>query len=346
MNEISTWSIGSAGSPPNIQGWTKGVLKTAGINNDESIANALVANADGIAAWDGIVAAGTLGDTKIIVPPTSTGELVVEECLKKYNVSFDPLTNFVYNSSAVGVLDSLSAPDGVDFGGVWAPALYTAIEKWGEESVICNGVDAGVNVIGGIMVSNEADVETAALGIAAYLKGITYFKANPDQAKVYLNEYYVEQGFSPLSPEAMDMEFSRALYDLNEQQMMLEKNGDGVSTLGTWFQETVDFLFENGVIPSQLNAEDYLDDKYMTWIGANETLAMWTMTLEETKPVSPGGGMEETAPVTPGGMDETAPPPGPMPGGDTPPMDVSSGNYQSLAFSIGFVVVLLNYMFI
>lgn len=98
---------------------------------------------------------------------------------------------------------------------------------------------------------------------------------------------------------------------------------------------------------SQLNAEDYLDDKYMTWIGANETLAMWTMTLEETAPVSPGGGMEETAPVSPGGTDETAPPPGPMPGGDTPPMDVSSGNYQSfLAFSIGFVVALLNYMFI
>jgi len=82
VNEISKWSVGNAGSPPNVQGWTQGVLKTVGINNDESSTNALVANAEGIASWASILAAGTLGDTRMTINPNSTGEFVVEECLK------------------------------------------------------------------------------------------------------------------------------------------------------------------------------------------------------------------------------------------------------------------------
>ena len=34
--------------PPNVQGWTEGVLKTYGINNDESRTNVLVANIKGL----------------------------------------------------------------------------------------------------------------------------------------------------------------------------------------------------------------------------------------------------------------------------------------------------------
>ena len=141
------------------------------------------------------------------------------------------------------------------------------------------------------MVSNEADetnTETAALAIAAYLKGITYFQMYREKSKAYLNEFYVEQGFPPLSTEALDIEFSRPLYNLDEQLQMLAKNEGGTSTLGSWFQETVDFMFEAGIIPSRLNAGDYIDDKYMKWIAANETLAKWTMTMEESAPVSPG----------------------------------------------------------
>lgn len=341
VNEISEWSVGIAGSPSNIQGWTQGVLKTVGINNDEPVTNALVANADGIASWVGILAAGTLGDTKITVSPNSTGELVVEECLKKYNVSFDPLVNFDYNSAQVGVLASLSDPDGNNFGSLWAPTLYSAIDTWGPESVICNGHHAGTNVIGGIMVSNEADEEsseTAALGIASYLKGIDYFKRNRAKAKAYLNEFYEEQGLPPLSPEALDLEFSRPLYNLQEQLEMLARNEDSVSIVGMNSQETVDFMFGSGIIPFRLYAEIYIDDKYMKWIAANEALFKWTMTLEESSPVSPG---DADAPVL------SAPNPDAATSRslttEAPP---SSGNYQRLAvpIAIGFVIAVFNYM--
>lgn len=114
VNEIAKWSIGNSGSPPSVQGWTQGVLKTVGINNDESRTNALVANTKGIAAWVDIVSAGTLGDTKMTIAPNSTGEMVVEECLKKYNVSFDSLTNCVYTSTQENIFASLSDPDGND----------------------------------------------------------------------------------------------------------------------------------------------------------------------------------------------------------------------------------------
>jgi hypothetical protein len=141
------------------------------------------------------------------------------------------------------------------------------------------------------MVSNEADetnTETAVLGIAAWLKGITYFKdpVYRDQAKVYLNQFYEEQGFPPLTPEALHIEFSRPLYNLDEQLQMMAKNENGVSTLGSWFQDIVIFMYEGGIIPSLLNAENYMEDKYMKWIAANETLAKWTMTLEESNPTS------------------------------------------------------------
>jgi len=325
VNEISKWSLGSAGSPPNIQGWKEGVLRTVGITNDESATSALVANADGIASWASIVAAGTLGeDTKITVSPYSTGEMVVEKCLKKYNVSFDPLINFDYNSTQAGVLASLSDPYGNNFGSLWAPTLYSAVETWGPESVICSGIDAGANVIGGIMVpneTNEENTETAALAIAAYLKGIEFFKRNPVQAKAYLNEFYEEQGLPPLSPESLDLEFSRPLYNLQEQLDMLAKNEESLSTLGMYSQETIDFMFGSGIIPLRLDAEIYIDDRYMKWIAANETLFEWTMTLEES------------APVYPGDAGAAAPIP-------------SAPNYRRLAVPIVLVIAVLNYMFI
>lgn len=112
MKDASSWDIGIAGGPPQVQGWTESVLKTVGINNDESLTNALVANGRGMAAWSDIVSAGTLGDTKITVSPNSTAEFVVEECLKMHNISFDPIINFVNDSTQKGVAASLSDPDG------------------------------------------------------------------------------------------------------------------------------------------------------------------------------------------------------------------------------------------
>jgi len=87
----------------------------------------------------------------------------------------------------------------------------------------------------------------------------------------------------------------------------------------------------------------------MKWIAANETLAKWTMTMEESAPVSPG-----------------IPPPAPSPGASepevaptlvvdsepeastpTPPTTEapSSGNKVFLVAPIGFAVAVLNYMF-
>lgn len=361
VDDVDKWLVGIAGGPPNAYGWSKDVVKTYGINNDESTVNALVANEAGIAEWANIVAAGTLGDTKIAVNPVSTGEKAVEECLKKYNVSFDPSTNFVYDSSNQWVLDQLSAPNGTgtNFGGLWAPSLYSAIKKWGMESMICNGKEAGVQIVGGFMVNNDAEgdmsqFELAAKGIAAHLKGITYFKdpVYRDQAKAYLNEFYVENGFDALSPEALDIEFSRPLYDLVEQQQMLAKNEEGVSILGTIFQDTVDFMVEGGILSTTLNAEDYLPETIMNWIASDMTLNMWTMTTEESAPVSsdppaPAPATDAPAPVP----DATNDPPNPVspptesiPASD-PTNPPSGGSLAALAVPFGVGIFVLNYMF-
>lgn len=333
------WSIGNTGGVPNINpGVTTGVLKTVGINNDESKTNALVANPKGLEAWAGILEAGTLGDTKISLTGNSTAEFVVEKCLEKYNVSFDPAANFVYDGDQISIFESLSNPDEA-FGALWAPELYSAVNMWGMESIVCNGDEAGARVIGTVIASNaneasETTFETAALGIAAYLKGVTFFKENPEQAKEYLNEFYVEYGYAALSPEALDIEFSRPLYNLEEQLEMMAKNENNVSTLGSWLQETVNFMLEGGMIDSPLNAEDFIDDKYMQWIAANETLAKWTMRLESVE--------ETSAPVSPPATTPQPTPPLPAPTATTEAP--SSGNMVFLAYWGGFAAAVLNYM--
>ena len=344
MKDIDTWTIGNTGSFPTINpGWTTGVLKTIGIDNEQSVTNALVANPKGQAAWDSIKEAGTLGDFKIMLAAKSTGELVVEKCLEKYNVSFDPATNFVYDSDQMSIFESLSSPDdnGIDFAGLWAPKLYSAVNMWGEESIVCNGDEAGARVIGTVVASNANDAdetafETAALGIAAYLKGVTFFKENPEQAKEYLNEFYVENGFAALSPEALDIEFSRPLYNLEEQLQMMAKNENNVSTLGSWLQETVNFMLDGGIIDSPLNAEDFIDDKYMQWIAANETLAKWTMW--SSVPVTPPA----TSPPATTLPQPATPPPAPTATDSPTP---SSGNMAFFALG-GFTATFLNCMFI
>ena len=342
MGDIDTkWSIGNTGGVPNINpGWTTGVLKTVGINNDESLTNALVANPKGQAAWESIKEAGTLGDTKIMLAGNSTGELVVEKCLEKYNVSFDPATNFVYDSDQQSIFESLSSQDdnGLDFAGLWAPKVYSAVSMWGKESIVCNGEEAGARVIGTVVASNaneasETAFETAALGIAAYLKGVTFFKENPEQAKEYLNEFYVENGYAALSPDALDIEFSRPLYNLEEQLQMMAKDENNVSTLGSWLQETVNFMLESGIIDSSLNAEDFIDDKYMQWIAANETLAKWTMQLESE---------ETSVPVNP---PATTSQPTPLPAPTAATEAPSRGNMVFLAYWGGIAAAVLNYMF-
>ena len=345
MRDIDTWSIGNTGSFPTINpGWTTGVLKTIGIDNEQSVTNALVANPKGQAAWESIKEAGTLGDAKIMLAGNSTAEFVVEKCLEKYNVSFDPATNFVYDGDQMSIFESLSSPDdnGLDFGALWAPKLYSAVSMWGKESIVCNGDEAGARVIGTVVASNaneasETTFETAALGIAAYLKGVTFFKENPEQAKEYLNEFYVENGYTALSPEALDIEFSRPLYNLEEQLQMMAKNENNVSTLGSWLQETVNFMLDGGMIDSPLNAEDFIDDKYMQWIAANETLAKWTMRLESEEtsvPMNPPA----TTTILP---QPASPPPAPTATDSPTP---SSGNMAFFAWGV-FAATVMNCMF-
>ena len=172
------------------------------------------------------------------------------------------------------------------------------------------------------------------------MKGITYFKdpVYRDQAKAYLNEFYVENGFDALSPEALEIEFSRPLYDLVEQQEMLAKNEEGVSTLGTIFQGTVDFMVEGGILSTTLNAEDYLSETIMNWIASDMTLKMWTMTTEESAPVS-------SAPPAPAPATE-APAPVPVATTDSPTTSPpSSGSLTALAVPFGVGIFVLNYMF-
>lgn len=101
---------------------------------------------------------------------------------------------------------------------------------------------------------NEANeiFETAALGlgITAQLKGVTLFKDNPENAKELLNKFYVEEGHAALSPETLDMEFSRPLFNLEEQLEVMAKNKNKVSTLGSWFQDAVNFMHDDGAIAS------------------------------------------------------------------------------------------------
>jgi ABC-type nitrate/sulfonate/bicarbonate transport system substrate-binding protein len=182
-----------------------------GICFDQSAINQLVATKEGVEAWppesfDGI---------KIATSPNSTGDYVVQACLREFKFNITAI-EYIY-AQQDGVIEALepgietmsngtnvTAPPAAMYGGLWAPNTYAFLEKNPGSKTLCSGATVYKTVTGGFMVREEFaktrpdDVNKI---IAAWLRGIAFVKNESNREEVYghMEEFYTENGTSTLS---------------------------------------------------------------------------------------------------------------------------------------------------
>lgn len=259
------WDIGAAGSVPNILGAFNNEIETIAISNDESATNALAATAEGVAMYP-----PTNLTNSIAVTPNSTGHYAVEACLA--NASID-VTQVQFDfGQQVQVLDGL-ASGAVEYGGLWAPNLYTFLDAANGSQIVCSGKTVGAVVPGGIMVRKafaDLNTNTVLKTLAAWLRGIAYIKDPNNRANVVfmLNEFYLSFNVT-LSDMWLHYEIdNRPLFDIDQQvDLFTPPVGGNTSTVERWYTGIADFLQAAGVISSPPPpAAEYLPAKYLLLI--------------------------------------------------------------------------------
>jgi ABC-type nitrate/sulfonate/bicarbonate transport system substrate-binding protein len=104
-----------------------------------------------------------------------------------------------------------------------------------------------------------------------YLRGWSWAKANPEEARRLGLDFY-KQGGLEVSSRALDQEFAlRPTFGLDEQLKLMARN-EKASTVDAWFNEIGKFIAEVGTIPSTPEARTYLSDEYLKRVAADPKL--------------------------------------------------------------------------
>ena len=84
---------------------------------------------------------------KILLTTNSTVDYAIQSCLKKWGLAKSDVQ--MVNMGQAQIISALTSGNG-DFGGLWAPNMYTYDEK-GAGKVVCSGKDAGAIVPGSLV---------------------------------------------------------------------------------------------------------------------------------------------------------------------------------------------------
>jgi NitT/TauT family transport system substrate-binding protein len=176
------------------------------------------------------------------------------------------------NLGQAQIITALTSNNG-DIAGVWAPNTYT-LEDQANAKYLCSGADANAVVPGALVV--RADFakdhpEDVAKFLAVFLRGWSWAKANPAEARTLALDFY-KQGGLEVTPRAMDQEFAlRPVFSLDEQLKIMSR-ADGASTVDGWFSEIGKFLTEVGTIPSSPDPKEYIKDEFLKRVAADPKL--------------------------------------------------------------------------
>ncbi|NBO87697.1 MAG: nitrate ABC transporter substrate-binding protein, partial [Burkholderiaceae bacterium] len=185
-----SWDVGGTGSVPAVLGHVRFGIKTIGLSNDESAGNALVATPKGADLF--AKNPQSLKGQTIVLTANSTGDYAVQSCLKKYGLAKSDVT--IKNMGQAEIISAMSSGN-ADFGGLWAPNIYTLEEKAGGK-VICSGKDAGAFVPGALIVRGDyakENPQNVAKFLAIYIRAWNWMNANKPQAIAMMKKFY-EQG--------------------------------------------------------------------------------------------------------------------------------------------------------
>lgn len=263
-----SWDVGGTGSVPAVLGHVRFGVKTIGLTNDESAANALLVRkevADKIAQ-----APQSLKGQTIVLTANSTGDYAVQSCLRKYGLQKADVT--IKNMGQAEIISAVSS-NNADLAGLWAPNMYTLEEKVGAK-VLCSGRDGGVAVPGALIARGEyaeQNPENVAKFLAVYLRAWNWMNAHKPEAIALMRKFY-EQGGVSISEASMKKEFAtRPTFDLAQQLARMDRSR-GNSDMDAWFGQIAIFMRGTGAIQSVPQPQDFITDAYMKRVQADAKL--------------------------------------------------------------------------
>ncbi|WP_112310768.1 ABC transporter substrate-binding protein [Pseudogemmobacter bohemicus] len=262
------WDVGITGAVPAVLGASRFNISTIGIANDESRTNALVVagpDAEAILA-DPMQIKGQ----QILLTTNSTVDFTARKCLEKFGLGYDDV-RFV-NLGQAQIITAMSSGSG-SVAGVWAPNLYTLEEKMGAKP-LCSGADAGA-VVPSLLITTEAFAGASPGQIekflAVYLRGWSWAKANPEEARKLALDFYATGGLE-VTPESMEKEFALRPVFLLDEQLALMSRAAGASKLDAWAGEIGAFLTTVGTITEAPDSATHITDSYLQAIAADDKL--------------------------------------------------------------------------
>jgi ABC-type nitrate/sulfonate/bicarbonate transport system substrate-binding protein len=263
-----SWDVGGVGSVPAVLGAVRFDIQTIGITNDESKANAMLVRGD---KFDAIKAnPQLLKGQRLLLTTNSTVDYAARKCLTKFGLAQNDM-QFV-NLGQAQIITAVTSNNG-DIAGVWAPNTYT-LEERANAKYLCSGADAGAVVPGALVVRADFAKEhpdDVAKFLAVFLRGWSWAKANPAEARSLALDFY-KQGGLEASAEAMDKEFSlRPTFGLDEQLKLMSRTG-GASTVDGWFSEIGKFLTEVGTVPANPDPKTYITSDFLARLAADPKL--------------------------------------------------------------------------
>lgn len=263
-----SWDVGGVGSVPAVLGAARFNIMTIGITNDESKANAIMVAGD---QFDAIKAdPSKLKGQRLLLTTNSTADYAARKCLDKMGV--DPGDMQFINLGQAQIITAITSGNG-SVAGVWAPNTYT-LQQRADAKYLCSGADAGAIVPGALVVRSDFAKERpqdVAKFLAVYLRGWSWAKANPDEAKKLGLAFYKEGGLEA-TPEAMDQEFAlRPVFSLDEQLKLMDRS-KGASEVDGWYSKIGKFMTSVGTLSSNLDPADYITDEYLKAVAADPKL--------------------------------------------------------------------------
>lgn len=263
-----SWDVGGTGSVPAVLGAVRFKILTIGITNDESKANAMMVRGE---KFDAIKAdPKLLKGQRILLTTNSTVDYATRKCLAKFGLGQNDM-QFV-NLGQAQIITAITSNNG-DIAGVWAPNTYT-LEDRANAKYLCSGADVNAVVPGALVVRADYAKEhpgDVAKFLAVYLRGWSWAKANPAEARTLALTFYKEGGLEA-TPRAMDQEFAlRPTFSLDEQLKMMSR-ANGASTVDGWFSEIGKYLTEVGTIPSSPAPASYITDDFLKQVAADPKL--------------------------------------------------------------------------
>ncbi|WP_062562957.1 ABC transporter substrate-binding protein [Paracoccus aminovorans] len=264
--QAKDWDVGGTGSVPAILGASRFGLKTIGLTNDESRTNAIMAakaDIDAVKADPGVI-------DSLLVTTNSTADFTARACLQKWGI--DPASVEFVNLAQAQIISAVISGNG-RFAGVWAPNTYTLQER-AEYDYLCSGADADAIVPGALVVREDFasdNPEAVQKFLAVYLKSIRWIKANPEEAREMLVDFYSEGGVE-ISEAGASAEFElRPTYTLDEQLALMAR-GDGASKVDGWMTRIAEFMTTVGTIQQAPEAASYIDPGFLQGVKASQAL--------------------------------------------------------------------------